>query len=499
MTVLLKKLRAYLGTLIAGERNTVPDSISGCGVKVAKIGPGAMFIAFDDEENDGVEHIAEAVERGAAVIATVVPFDELPDCAKKVGYFKIERPTLFAARAAELFAGFPAEKLKLYSITGTNGKTTSAMLMHNILERRYGAAGLISTVGCRCGGDMIQTGYTTPPPFVTQELFSEMVSRGIKAAALENSSHGLDQFRTSGALFDGAIFTNLTGDHLDYHKTMENYYAAKRRMFTELVKPDGGAAVINIDDPWGARLLDEIRELGVRSFGFGRAAAADFRISGVECSSSGTKFALETRDYGRIEVDASLCGEHNVYNMTGVLAAALETGIPKETVLAAFASGVQVPGRLERISDGRIDCFVDYAHTDDALERVLTAVRPWCRGRLIVVFGCGGNRDRSKRPRMGHAAAGLADVAIVTSDNPRCENPADIIADILPGTVGGKAEILVEPDRRKAIELALSGVARPGDIVLIAGKGHENYQEINGNRSHMDDREEARKWLGRKH
>ncbi|MDD4817373.1 MAG: UDP-N-acetylmuramoyl-L-alanyl-D-glutamate--2,6-diaminopimelate ligase [Victivallaceae bacterium] len=499
MTVLLKKIKEYLGELIVEERNRLPESISGCGVKTAGLGPGSMFIAFDDEENDGVEHIPDAVECGAAVIAATVPFDDLPEAAKSVGYLRIARPTLFAARAAELFAGFPADRLRLYSITGTNGKTTSAMLMHNILERHYGAAGLISTVGCRCGKTMIQTGYTTPPPFVTQELFAEMVRCGIHAAALENSSHGLDQFRTSGALFDGAIFTNLTGDHLDYHKTMDNYYAAKRRMFTELVKPGRGAAVINIDDPWGARLLKEVRALGIRSFGFGRSAGADYRIGGVDCSSSGTKFTLLAGRFGAMEVAASLCGEHNVYNMTGVLAAALETGIPAETVLAAFASGIQVPGRLERISDGRIDCFVDYAHTDDALERVLTAVRPWCRGRLIVVFGCGGNRDRGKRPRMGRAAATLADVAVVTSDNPRGEKPGDIIADILPGTVGGGAEILIEPDRRRAIEMALSGVARPGDIVLIAGKGHENYQEINGKRSHMDDREEARKWLGKEH
>ncbi len=493
MTVKFEKFKEYLGGLIIEERNSFPEEFSTANVKADKLTPGSLFVAFDDEENDGLEHIQDAINAGAVAIATTEACGSLPKAAQNLGYLQINKPTLFAAKTAELFAGFPADILKLYAITGTNGKTTSAMLLHQILQQHYGAAGLISTIGCDSGGLFRQTGYTTPPPFMTQELFTDMIKHNIRAAALENSSHGLDQYRTGSAKFVAAIFTNLTGDHLDYHKNMDNYFAAKARMFTELVVPEG-VAVINIDDAWGEQLATMSKAAGNRVATFGQKESADYRILNVCCSAANSSYDLQSDDQGLLHIITPLCGEHNVYNTAGVAIAAIETGIPCAEVVGALAADVQIPGRLEHLSNGRIDCYVDYAHTDDALARVLKAVKPWCRGKLIVVFGCGGDRDRSKRPRMGKVAAQLADRIVITSDNPRTEDPGKIIQDILPGIPEG-IKYYVQPDRREAIKFAIVELARPGDVVIIAGKGHETYQEINAVRTHFDDREEAWRWL----
>ena len=492
-----EKFYSYLGELIVEERDVRADAFPSCAVKVNKLTPGGIFIAFDDEENDGLEHLDEAVAVPASVIATTMDYDELPQAVRdnSIGYMKIIRPTLFAAKAAELFAGFPAGQLKLYSVTGTNGKTTSVSLLYQILKHHYGKAGLISTVGCENGCETLQTGYTTPPPFVTQEVLAQMVNHGIPAAALENSSHGLDQFRTSSAKFQAAIFTNLSGDHLDYHKTMENYFAAKARMFSELIAPDG-VGVVNIDDPWGEKLFKLTIEHGHRCATVGQKEDATWKIENMQLSGSGTEYDLSNKQFGRIKIKTPLCGAHNVYNTAEVAVAAIETGIPWEEVVKVLANNIQVPGRLERLSNGKIDCFVDYAHTDDALCRVLSAVKPWCKGKLIVVFGAGGDRDRTKRPRMGKVAADIADIAVITSDNPRTEPPQQIIDDICSGIPDGTAcRCIVEPDRHNAIKMAIKELAGEGDVVVLAGKGHETYQEINGVRTHFDDREEAAKWL----
>lgn len=493
-----EKFYSFLGELIVEERDVRADAFPSCAVKVEKLTPGGVFIAFDDEENDGLEHLDEAAAIPASVIATTLDYDELPPAVKdnSIGYMKIVRPTLFAAKAAELFAGFPAEHLKLYSVTGTNGKTTSVSLLYQILKHHYGKAGLISTVGCENGRENLQTGYTTPPPFVTQEILAQMVENGIVAAALENSSHGLDQFRTSSAKFQAAIFTNLSGDHLDYHKTMENYFAAKSRMFTELIAP-GGIGVINIDDPWGEKLAALTVQHGNRCATVGQKENATWKIENMRLSGSGSEYDLQNDRFGRITIKTPLCGAHNIYNTAEVAVAAIETGIPAAEAAEVLAANIQVPGRLERVSgSSSIDCFVDYAHTDDALSRALSAVKPWCRGKLIVVFGAGGDRDRTKRPRMGKVAASIADIAVITSDNPRTESPQQIIDDICSGIPSDTAcRCIVEPDRHKAIKIALKELADDGDVVVLAGKGHETYQEINGIRTHFDDREEAAKWL----
>ena len=493
LKISFRDFESTLGGLITERRNQAPDGFTSAAVKIEKLEAGGIFIAFNDEENDGLDHLAEAVATGVSAIATTVDFDKLPESAQKLAFFKIEEPVLFAALAAELFAGYPADGLELYAVTGTNGKTTTAMLLHRVLVDYYGKAGLISTLGSQCGGEILETGYTTPPPFVTQEQFAAMQTNGVRAAVLENSSHGLDQYRTSSAKFKAAIFTNLTGDHLDYHLTMENYYCAKERLFTELIAKDG-VAVINIDDQWGGRLLAASRAAGNRAVSLGRSGDAQWRIADVVLSGTMSRYSLISPEGVMYQVATPQCGEYNVYNTAGVAAAMIESGIPAENVLRSLASVTQIPGRLESISNGRVTCFVDYAHTHDALERVLLAVKPWCEGKLIAVFGCGGDRDRTKRPLMGAVASRLADTVVVTSDNPRTEDPNAIIRDILGGIAECK-ELLVEPDRAKAIQLALTQLANPGDVILLAGKGHEDYQIIGTRRIHFDDREEVRKWL----
>lgn len=493
MIVSLKNFKSYLGDLIVEERNSFPEQFNGCNVKLDGQLSGGLFVAFNDEENDGLDHIIEAVNAGIVAIATTEDWANLPKEAQHLGYYKIINPTLFTAKAAELFADFPANKLRLYAITGTNGKTTSAMLLHTMLKACYGQAGLLSTLGCDTGSELQETGYTTPPPFTTQKMFAEMVENGIKVAALENSSHGLDQYRTSSAKFTAAIFTNLTGDHLDYHKSMENYFAAKARMFTDLIAEDG-VAVINIDDPWGKKLAALAKEAGNHTATFGIDREADYQIKSEQMSVNGSTYELVTKSGDIIRIDSKLCGEHNIYNTAGVAIAAIESGIPVECVQKSLSADVQVAGRLEHIYNDKVDCYVDYAHTDDALSHVLNALKPWCKNRLIAVFGCGGDRDRTKRPRMGKAATTIADITIVTSDNPRTEDPQRIIDDIMPGLETG-SNYVIEPDRHKAIKMAITELAQAGDIVLIAGKGHENYQEINGVKHHFDDREECKKWL----
>jgi len=364
MKINLCKLREYLGDLFREERNTLPDEFSSCDVKTRHLSPGGLFIAFDDEENDGIEHIPAAIAAGAAAIATTLDFSELPPEARGLGYIRIDRPTLFAARAAELFAGFPADKLKLYAVTGTNGKTTSAMLLHTLLQNHFGSAGLISTVGCDTGREFRQTGYTTPPPFEVERLFNEMLANGIPAAALENSSHGLDQYRTASAKFEAAIFTNLTGDHLDYHHTMDNYFSAKRRMFLELVKPEG-AAVINIDDPWGKLLLEQTREHGVRAIGFGRSEQADFRIMDVCCSAANSIYKIAGGDRDHVKrgpMGAAAAEGADVVVVTDDNPRSEDPASIRAAILQACPEATEVGDRAEAILRG-----VDALGPGDAL------------------------------------------------------------------------------------------------------------------------------------
>lgn len=450
---------------------------------------GGVFIAVPGWKFDGHDYIGEALASG---VRAVVHERELASYDPRVAYYRCSSAALAQGLIWKERFGRPDEELEVLGVTGTNGKTTTAFLLEQIFSRAERPCGLISTVEYRdCRGRYPSTN-TTPGARRIYELLAAMRDNGARAAAMELSSHALEQRRAAGLRLAAGIFTNLTGDHLDYHGDMESYYLAKKRMFTELLSPDG-VAVINVDDAYGRRLADELR--GMRKVEtFGANGDTDWRISDVRLGADRAEFVLASESRA-FEIGSNLIGAHNVHNLAGAVLAALARGIAPEFLDAALRERIVVPGRLEalRRSDGAV-FYVDYAHTDDALTNVLSALRPLTRGRLFVVFGAGGDRDRSKRPRMGKAASD-ADVMIVTSDNPRSEAPEAIIAEVVSGIPEGRA-FEVEPDRRAAIGRAFA-MARPGDCVLISGKGHEDYQEINGVKHHFSDREELEKLLKR--
>lgn len=441
-----------------------------------------IYVALRGTKHDGHCYIDAALDAGASVIVCErVPEERCPGGC----YIEVEDSRTELNRLLREFYGNPDEKLKLFGVTGTNGKTTTAYLVHDFLSRAGISAGLISTVEFHTPRTAIPATHTTPDPETFYQLLSRCVGEGALALAMELSSHALAQHRVDGVRFQSAVFTNLTGDHLDYHKTFENYFAAKKRLFFELLAEDG-TAVINIDDSYGRALAEELH--GVRSVvTFGTAADADCRISEIRLAATGSCCVIEYRGQ-RESLQTILAGEHNLHNIVGAMLGAEALGCNWHDLMQFAASPRAVPGRLEKVE--MPDCvtfLIDYAHTDDALRQVLTALRPLTTGNVICVFGCGGDRDRTKRPRMGRVASELSDLAILTSDNPRSEDPDAIIADVLAG-IGEDAKVLVEPDRAVAIRLAYER-AVSGDLVLIAGKGHEDYQEIKGVKSHFSDRE----------
>ena len=380
--------------------------------------------------------------------------------------------------------GKPDLEVPLFGVTGTNGKTTSAFIIAHLFQNAQIPCGLFSTVEYRDGKTVTRATHTTPDAGQFFPRLRTMRRNGMKAAVMEVSSHALAQGRIAGAKFHTAVFTNLTGDHLDYHGSMEEYYQAKRRLFSELFSPDG-TAVVNVDDPFGKRLAEELGSREMRTFG--HSPAAEWVISDVELAADKTRFVI-SNETTKFSVETNLIGEHNVYNLTGAILAVRNYGLSWEQIAYALSQPITVPGRLQKFTsaDGA-DFYVDYAHSDDALRNVLNILRKISRNKLTVVFGAGGDRDRTKRPRMGKVAAELADHVILTSDNPRTEDPMQIIQEIAAGIPEGKA-LLIEPDRRKAIAAAVAQAA-PGDTILIAGKGHENYQIIGTERTHLDDRE----------
>ena len=446
------------------------------------IRPGVLFCAIRGARADGRRFVRDAEAAGAAAVVSDDPALETP------------LPHLLCADSyrawgllCELFAGNPAQFLTLHAVTGTNGKTTTAMLLRALLQSGGGfRTGLISTIEYDCGGTspIVDSARTTPDAETFQRILAEMHRAGCGHAVLEASSHGLHQHRMGSARFKSAIFTNLTGDHLDYHHDMESYYQTKKLLFTESLAEDGNA-VINIDDPHGARLAAELGRPVLTLSAHDPGAAV--RITVREASDAGTRFHLEIAGNG-MEITSPLIGLHNVYNLASALTAAAAAGVPQERFQEVLHGPIRIPGRLERIDlPNGGTAFVDYAHTDDALERVLSALRPLCRGQLIVVFGCGGDRDRTKRPRMAAVCGRIADRSILTSDNPRTESPEAIIREAKQGFPPGACYETIT-DRPEAIRHAVR-LARAGDILLVAGKGHETTQEIQGIQYHMDDRE----------
>jgi len=448
-----------------------------------RVQKNSLFVAISGEKADGNKFIEEAIDRGAVAIVTE---DEQTQRRATLVVVKNARQAL-ADLAAE-FYGRPSLGLKVAGITGTNGKTTTAFLLKHLCESVQMRAGLIGTIRYEIGDRILPAPRTTPESLDLQELLYQVRSAGCRAVAMEVSSHALDQGRVRNVEFDSAIFTNLTQDHLDFHKTMEAYFEAKVKMFTGMADQahKKGKAVVNIDDRWGkhllSRLAKDVPELPVITFGMN--ARADFRASAVKTDISGTQYQLDAQGKTYL-VRLPLIGSFNVYNSLAALAGAASIGVDLRTAVRALADAPSVPGRLEPVPVKRqFRVFVDYAHTDDALANVMKTLRDLSPERLIVVFGCGGSRDKAKRPLMAAAVESQADYTIVTSDNPRKEQPEAIIEEIVKGFRNQNYETIV--DRREAIFRAIS-LAQPRDIVLIAGKGHETTQEFADHTVPFDD------------
>ncbi len=427
--------------------------------------PGTLFFCVPGFTRDGHDFAPDAIARGAVALVVERPLG--------LGVPEIQVPSVRTAMApaAAAFYGDPTASLLTVGVTGTNGKTTTAFLVHALLEADKRQTGLLGTVKSVIGGAERPVERTTPEAIDLQRTFREMLDGGDVACAMEVSSHALELHRADAIHFAVAIFTNLTQDHLDFHGTMEEYFLAKRRLFVD-GRPK--QAVINIDDPYGARLAAEISN----PVTFGIQSDATYRATDLSTDLTGSRFTLHGPD-GSTELRSPLPGLFNIYNVLGALAAVRALGVSAETSTAAIETAGSVPGRFEPVDAGQeFAVLVDYAHTPDSLENVLQAARQLTAGRVHVVFGCGGDRDRGKRPMMGEIATRLADRVIVTSDNPRSEDPDAIIKEILVGT-GPTVEH--DADRRAAIHTAIAG-ARAGDVVVIAGKGHEQGQEFEGGR-----------------
>jgi len=448
-----------------------------------KVLPGSLFFALRGVKSDGTGFIAQAAERGAIAIVSdaasttatcVIPIIQVVNARKAM------------AEMAAAFYGRPSDGMKVMGITGTNGKTTTAFLVKHLLDQAQRRCGLIGTVKYSIGDVEIDAPRTTPESIDLQDLLAQIRDAGGKAVAMEVSSHALVQYRTAGIDFDAAVFSNLTQDHLDYHKTMDEYFEAKVLLFEGLLeqKKKKGKAIVNADDRYGRFLLDRLAKTKLQIITYGQGPQADFRATDIKFDASGSTYHLDAKGRSYL-VRLPLIGSFNIYNSLAALAAASAMGMELRAAVAAMAKAPQVPGRLERVPAKRnFQVFVDYAHTDDALRNVLKTLRDLKPKRLIVIFGCGGDRDRAKRPLMAAAAEELADWTIITSDNPRTEDPLKILNDVKRGLRGNRYEEV--PDREAAIKKAIE-IAGPGDIVLIAGKGHEKYQEFADRKIPFDD------------
>jgi len=440
--------------------------------------PGACFLAVRGAEADGHAYIPQAAEAGAAAIICEDPAAVPADLACAV----VDQMRHAVGPLGQAFHGWPARKLITVGVTGTNGKTTMTWVLKQMLEHAGLSPALLGTVVYQTGGQDRAAATTTPGPLALAAMMAEMIAAGRTHLVMEVSSHALDQDRIGGVDLQVGVMTNVTGDHLDYHGTQEAYLAAKLKLFERLLP--SATAVINRDDATGDRFA-EASNGQVIWYGLSGAADVSARIDAIDIH--GARFSLAVGDESA-EAVTPLIGRHNIYNCLAAIAAARALEVPLGQIVSALANVRNVPGRLQRVESGKpFDVFVDYAHTDDALANVLSALRPVTQGRLVVLFGCGGDRDRTKRPRMAKVAQDLADHVFVTSDNPRTEDPDAIISEIVAGfDRDGLARSVILPDRREAIAAAI-GYALPDDVVLIAGKGHETYQIIGTQRLAFDD------------
>ncbi|AAK80087.1 UDP-N-acetylmuramoyl-L-alanyl-D-glutamate--2,6-diaminopimelate ligase [Clostridium acetobutylicum] len=471
------KLKKIIGDvkyeLICGDLNVEIDNLNYDSRKVNEKG---LFFCIEGYTSDGHDFIDKAVEKGADVIVCTKVPKKLPNCT----VVKVEDGRKAMAVMGANFYDNPSHKLKLIGITGTNGKTTSTYMMKSMLESSGYKVGLIGTIANYIGDKKIESHRTTPESLELQKLFSDMVHDKIDYCVMEVSSHSLYLDRVYGIVFEEGIFTNLTQDHLDFHKTFENYYKAKMILFKNSKR-----SIINIDDKYGERVF---KDAGNDKITYGLTEKADLKAENLKMTSRGTEFDLCYRGL-REHVKINIPGKYNVYNALGSVAACLNEGISIEKVKDGLNKLSSVPGRCEIVTHNTnldFDVVLDYAHTPDGLEKVLKASREFTKGRLISVFGCGGDRDKTKRPIMGEIGSKLSDIAVITSDNPRSENPEEIIKDIVQG-IKTDNYVIVE-NRKEAIKKAML-MAKKDDVIVLAGKGHENYQILGDKTIHFDEKE----------
>jgi len=496
-----------LDTLVTAARTLAPDArgriaqagrehtrVTGIAHDSRAVSEGTVFVAIRGQRADGATFAEEAERRGAAAIVAETP----PPPGARAPWLRTSDARLALAELSAILYGHPSHEMTVVGVTGTNGKTTTTYLLAAVFDAAGLPCGRTGTVTVRVGprpSDERDASHTTPEASEVQRLLREMASNGCRACAMEVSSHALVLHRVAQVRFAAAIFTNLTRDHLDFHVDMQQYFAAKRRLFEML--PAGAPAVVNVDDPRGVELAGSLP--GVLTYAIDRPA--DVRATTIQSSLEGLAFEVQT-PRGTLAIRSPLVGRPNVYNILGVVAAAVGLDLPDRAIEQGIAALERVPGRFQLVSGttDNVRVVIDYAHTDDALKNLLETARPLANGRLVTVFGCGGDRDRTKRPLMGAVAARLSDLVVLTSDNPRSEDPARIMDEIARGIVPPVAPgapkraatpLVVNADRRLAIEQAIR-TAQPGDLVIIAGKGHEKYQVIGDRTLAFDDVEVAR-------
>ena len=472
-------------------RRSGPDAaISGIEYDSRQVKSGTLFVAMKGGATDGNRFTEQAIAKGAAAIATdtAAIYEALQDAHPQLAVMQVEQGRRALAELSRSFYAYPDTHLGLTGVTGTNGKTTTAYLLEQLLRQQSRKTMLIGTIEYRIGDRVLPSPHTTPESRDLLALFAEGIGEGVSEAVMEVSSHALDQGRVWQLAFDVAIFTNLTRDHLDYHGTLEDYLRAKQRLFDGSGSQAPKHAVVNLDDAAGKQIADVATRAGAQVLSYGIAEGA-FRAEAIRMSASGIAFQLRTPG-GPVQIESRLVGRMNVYNLLAAAAAAYAREVPIDAIGQAATHLVAPPGRFQTVDAGQpFTVIVDYAHTDDALRNVTILAREIVSthaGRVITVFGCGGDRDKVKRPLMGRAAGEGSDVVVVTSDNPRSENPDAIIEQILPGLQGTDAQVMVEADRARGIRAALQQ-ACAGDLVLIAGKGHEKTQTVGAQVLPFDD------------
>jgi len=476
----------------------VKAEVQGLCTDSRKTKEGDLFIALPGTHTDGSAHIAEAINRGAVAVVSEKELGET-----KIPAFVVSSARKALAVLAANYHRHPADSLDLIGVTGTNGKTTVAWLVESICAAGGSSTGLLGTIANRYAGKSFEPNYTTPEPIELQGYLRKMVDADVETVVMEVSSHALSQERVHGLTFRSAAFMNLSRDHLDYHRDMEDYFQAKRKLFCENLS-SGGVAVVSAEDSYALRIFNEFRAQRRTAWKFSLEEGAELFAVNASFSAEGIVATLKT-PAGDIPIKSQLVGAHNLENIMAAAGLTLSLGFSRKDVQVGVESMKHIPGRMEKMVAGGVTVLVDYAHTDAALRSALLSARKICTGKLTVVFGCAGERDHGKRPLMGEVAAEVADLPILTTDNSRSEDAEDIVAEIVPGLEkhslrrvsvakvrSGERGYVIELNRAQAIQTAIL-LAKPGDVLLIAGKGHERYQEDNGTRKPFNDLEEARK------